>query len=78
MWRKENPTSLLVKMQISVATMKNSMEVLQKIKNRATILSTNSIPGYLSEENENTNWKRYTNPNVHFSIMHNSQEMETT
>ena len=30
MWRKENPYTLLVGMQIGAATMENSMEVLQK------------------------------------------------
>ena len=30
MWRKENPCTLLVGMQIGAATMENSMEVLQK------------------------------------------------
>ena len=32
----------------------------------------------LSEENENTKWKRYTYPSVRFSIIDNSQDMETT
>ena len=32
---------------------------LKKAKNRNTIWSSNSIPGYISEENENTNSKRY-------------------
>ena len=35
-WRKENPPALLVEMQISTATMANSMEVPRKIKNRIT------------------------------------------
>ena len=34
MWRKGNPCTLLVEMYIDVATMKNSMEILQ---NRTTI-----------------------------------------
>ena len=55
MWRKGNPRALLVGMYICTATIENSMEVPQKIKNRTTIQSGNSTPGYLSEENENTN-----------------------
>ena len=38
----------------------------------------NSTPGYLSEENENTNLKRYMHPNIHSSIIYNSQDMEAT
>ena len=34
MWRKGNPHVLLVGMQIGAATMENSIEVPQKIKNR--------------------------------------------
>ena len=46
------------------ATMENSMEVPQKIKNKTTILSSNFTSGYLSKENENTNSKRYMCPNM--------------
>ena len=54
MFRKRNPCTLLVGMSIGAATMENSTEVPQKTKNRATIWSNNSTPGYLSKENENT------------------------
>ena len=37
MWRKGNPPTLLVGMEIGAATMENRMEVPQKNKNRATI-----------------------------------------
>ena len=33
MWRKGNPSALLVVMQIGAATVENSMEIPQKIKN---------------------------------------------
>ena len=33
---------------------------------------SNSTPGYLCEENENTNLKRYLHPYVHYSIIFNS------
>ena len=49
-------------MQIGAATMENSMEFPQKIKNRTTILSSNSTTGYLPEENENSNSNRYLHP----------------
>ena len=57
--RKDNLPMLLVGMQIGAATIENSMEVPEKIENRATIQSNNSIPGYLSKENENTKSKIY-------------------
>ena len=78
MWRKENPRALLVGMEFGVATMENCMAVPWKNKNRTTIRSSNSTPGYLSEENENMNSKRYLHPNVHCSIIYNSQDMEAT
>ena len=37
MWRKGNPSALLVGMEIGAATMENSMEVPQKTKNRTTV-----------------------------------------
>ena len=37
MWRNGNPLALLLGMQIGVATLENSMEVPQKIKNRSTL-----------------------------------------
>ena len=37
MWRKMNPCALFVGMQIGAATVENSMEVPQKIKNKTTI-----------------------------------------
>ena len=58
--------------------MENSMEVPQKIKNRTTIQLSNSTSGYFSEENKNTNSKRYMHPRVHCSIISNSQDMEAT
>ena len=54
------------------------MEVLQKIKNKITVWSSNSTSGYLSKENENTNPKRYMQLYVHCSVIYNSQDMETT
>ena len=41
MWRKRNPFALLVGMQIGAATVENSMEVPQKVKNRTTLQSSN-------------------------------------
>ena len=79
MWRKGNPCTLLVGMLISAATLKNSMEISQKTKNRAGKWPSNSTPGYISPKKpENTNSKRYMHSNVHSSIIYNSQDMEAT
>ena len=58
--------------------MENSMEVPQENKNKTTIWSSNSPPGYISEKNENTNSKRHMHLNVHDSVIYNSQDMEVT
>ena len=58
--RKGNPCVLLAGKQIGAITMENSMEALQKSKNKTAIWSSNSTSEYLPKENENTNWKRHT------------------
>ena len=77
MQRKGNTCALLVGILIGAATMGNSIAVLQNIKNRPTIWSSNSTSGYLSTENENTNWKRSMHPHAPDTIIYNSQDMET-
>ena len=47
------------------------MGMPQKSKNRATISSSNPIPGHIPRENHNS--KRYMRPNVHFSTIYNSR-----
>ena len=37
MWRNENPLALLVGLQTSAATLENSVEFPQKIKNRSPL-----------------------------------------
>ena len=54
------------------------MKVPQKTENRTTMWSSNSTPGYISEENENTDSKRYMHPNVHSSMIDKSQVMVAT
>ena len=56
----------------------STMEVPQKAKNRTTVWSSNSSPGYTSEKSKNTNLKRYMHLNIHSSITYNSQDMETS
>ena len=56
--------------------MENNMEVIQKTKYRTTISSSNPTPGHISGQNFHS--KRYLHLYVHCSIIHNSQDMETT
>ena len=58
--------------------MENSMKIPQKVKNITTIWYSNSTTGYTSEENKNTNLKKYMHPNVHNRIICNSQDTEAT
>ena len=43
MWRKGNPSVLLVGMKMGAATVENSMEFPQKTKNRTAFQFNNSI-----------------------------------
>ena len=57
-WIKGNPQAVLVGLQIGVATIENSMEVPQKIKNETALLPSNSLLAYLFKEIQNSNSKR--------------------
>jgi len=76
-WKKGNLGTVLVGLWIDVAVMEDSMQVSQKTKNRTTIGSRNSTPGYVSKENKSTNLKRILHLSDHSSIIYNSQSMET-
>ena len=75
--RKGNPSTLLVGMWLGTATVENCMELPQKIKNKSTVWSRNSTPGYTYKEN-NASSKRYMHCNVHSSIVYNSKDIEAT
>ena len=76
MWRKGNPHTLLVEMQIGVATVESSMELAQKIKNQTAIWPSNSTSGNIFKETQNTNSKEYMYSYVHCGIIYNSQDLE--
>ena len=57
---------------------KTVWRLLKKIKNRTTIWSINPTSGYISRENEISISKRYLHFYIHCSIIHNSQDTETT
>ena len=54
------------------------MEVPQKTKVDLPYDPAIPLLGFLSKEDENTNLKIYMHSDVHCSIIHNSQNMETT
>ena len=56
----------------------NRTQCPQTVKNKTTIRPGYSTPGYLPEEQENTNSTRYVYPYVHCSIIYNRQDMKTT
>ena len=78
MWRKGNPFALFVGMQTGAATVENSMEIPQKIKNGTALCPTDSISGNLPKETCDTNLKVYTYTYVHCNVTYNSQDLEAT
>ena len=63
-------------MQTDAATLENSMEVLQKIKNRTILWPSNYTTRYLSKGYKNAESKGHMQPNVYSSTINNSQIME--
>ena len=51
------------------------MKVSQKIKNETTMRASSATAGYLAEENEEENLKRYMHICVHCSFIYNRQDM---
>ena len=78
MWRKGSLSAQLVGMQTGAATVENCVEIPQKIENGTPICPRNSSSGYLSEEIQNTNSKRYMHQYVQCSIIYNGEDMEAT
>ena len=76
MWRKGNPLTLLVGMQVGTATLENSMEFSQRVKNRATLWPSNYTTRYLPQRYRCSEKKDHMYPSVHSSNVHNSQTVE--
>ena len=69
LWRKGNPSTLLVGMQTGAATVENSMEFPQKIKNGTAFSSSDPTSGTISEETQNTNSKEYECTPVFIAVL---------
>ena len=67
---EEKESSCIIgEMQTVAATVEDSMEIPQKVKNRITISFNNSTTGYLHKEYKNNNLKGYMHLYVHCSII---------
>ena len=73
---KRNPLALLVGMQSGAATLENSREVPQKIKNRTTLWPSNCTTRYLSKGYRCAVLKGHMHPHVYSSTINNSRSME--
>ena len=76
MQQKGNPLALLVGMQTGAATLENSMEVPQRVKNRTTLQPSSCTTQYLSKGCKNTDFNGHMHSNVYSTTMNNSQIME--
>ena len=76
MRRKGNPRALLVGTQAGAATVENSMEVPQKVENRAPLWPSNHTTRYLPQRYTWSDPKGHMHPNVHSSNVQNSQTVE--
>ena len=56
----------------------STMEILQKVKNITTTLSSNSTAEYLSTGKGIIVSNKYLHPYVHCNIIYNSQDLEAT
>ena len=61
-WRKGNPSALLVGMQTGAATVESSMERSQKIKNGSAFPLSDPTSGNISEGTQNTNSREHKHP----------------
>ena len=75
LWKNGNPLALLVGMQTGAATLKNSVEVPQKI-NRTTLRPHNSTTRNLSKGYRSADAQGHMYPNVYSNDFNNSQIME--
>ena len=76
-WRNSYLLSQL-RRKIGAVTVEKNMEVSQKIKVELPYDLAILLLGIYLKKNKNTNSKRHMHPNVHISIICNSQDMEAT
>ena len=63
-------------MQIGAATVENSMQLPQQIKNKLPLSPSDSTSGNVFEETEDTDSKEYMHLYVHCCTIYSSQDSE--
>ena len=71
-WRKGNPLTLLVGIQIDTTTLENNMEIPLKTRNKAKIWSSNPTTEHLPWGKQNCKSHMYPTPSVHYRTIYNS------
>ena len=77
MWRNGNSLAMLVGMQIGAATLENSVEGPQKIKNRITLQPINGTSRNLSKGYSSADAQGHMYPNVYSSSFDKSQIIQS-
>ena len=75
MWRKKNPFAVLVGMQTGAATVENSMEIPQKIKNISAFWPSDPTSGNIYEGTQNTNLEEHKHPYVLWIVVYFRQDV---
>ena len=71
------PPTVLMGMQASIATLENSMEVPQRLENRAILQPSDFTTGCIPQRYKcSSDLKGHVYPNVDSSNVHSSQTME--
>ena len=76
MWRKGSSCTLLLGCKLVQPLGKAVWRFLRKLKIELPHDPTVLLLGIYPEKHKNTNLKKYMHPNVHSSIIYNSQDME--
>ena len=77
-WTKYKQTSYNNTLKKTVHHNQVGFTLFIKFKNGKSIASNNSTFGFLPKENKNTNLKRFLQPYVYGSIIHNNHSIEAT
>ena len=78
LWRKGNPSALLVGMQTGAATVENSMEFPQETKDGTAFDLAMPLLGLYPKYSETLIQKNLLYPHVHSSTIYNSHMLEAT
>lgn len=70
--------TLLVRMQISTASVENDTEIHHNNKNRTTVRSSNPTPRYIASSNQSTQQTNLCTLMFIAAFIHSSQDTEST